>query len=344
MRHALPPELKTWLAENLVRGVTSARLVATLEAAGMESEVARDAVRAAATHPSVVGGRSQVERSATLASLLATRSELYRQAHAELRVERRHRLRPEEFFRDYYRRNRPVVIEGLLEDWPALKRWTPAWMAERFGDERVEVMAGRDAEALPDLHADRLRREVPLRELLARFEGGPTNDMYLVARNSLLLRDAFRPLLDDLRAPEGYVQPDLGGPDRVHVWLGPAGTLSNLHHDHLNVLFCQVWGRKQVWLAPSWETPWMANVRGFYSAVDVMAPDTARFPDFARVALHTVEVGPGDVLFIPVGWWHALRALDASLSVTFVNFEATRGLNTCWREGWLGAAPQEEHR
>ncbi|WP_233582549.1 cupin-like domain-containing protein [Corallococcus sp. CA053C] len=318
--------------------------MAILEAAGLDPEVARDGVRAAEAHPAVVGGRSHAERLEVLASLLATRSALYRQAHAAPRVERRHRLDPAEFFTDYYRRNRPVVIEGLLEDWPALKRWTPAWMAERFGDERVEVMAGRDAQALPDFHADRLRREVSLRELLSRFEGAPTNDMYLVARNSLLLRDAFRPLLEDLRAPEGYIHPDLDGPDRVHVWLGPAGTLSNLHHDHLNVLFCQVWGRKQVWLAPSWETPWMSNVRGFYSAVDVMAPDTARFPDFARVALHTVEVGPGDVLFLPVGWWHALRALDPSLSVTFVNFEQTPGLNSFWREGWLGATPQEEDR
>nr|WP_255652241.1 cupin-like domain-containing protein [Corallococcus sp. AS-1-12] len=276
--------------------------------------------------------------------MLEARSASRRQALPSPRVERRSRLAPAEFFNDYYRRNRPVVIEGLMEDWPARTRWTPAWMAERFGDETVEVMAGRDAQAMPDLHADRLRRDVPLRELLARFDGAPANDMYLVARNSLLLRDAFRPLLEDLRAPEGYIQPDLREPDRVHLWLGPAGTLSNLHHDHLNVLFCQVWGRKQVWLAPSWETPWMANVRGFYSAVDVLAPDVGRFPDFARVALHTVEVGPGDTLFLPVGWWHALRALEPSLSVTFVSFEQTPGMNTCWREGWLGATPPEEHR
>jgi ribosomal protein L16 Arg81 hydroxylase len=275
--------------------------------------------------------------------LLATRSELKPRKPPESCVPRRAHLSPAEFFTDYYRRNQPVVIEGLLEDWPALSRWTPAWMAEHFGQEPVEVMAGRDEQELPDLHANRLRREVPLRELLTRFQGEPTNDMYLVARNSLLLRESFRPLLDDLRAPAGYIQPDLHGPDRVHLWLGPAGTLSNLHHDHLNVLFCQVWGRKRVWLAPSWETPWMANARGYYSAVDVRAPDLDRFPDFARVAVREVVVGPGDALLIPVGWWHALLALEPSLSVTFVNFERTPGHNTHWRDAWLGATPPEEH-
>ncbi|WP_328701101.1 cupin-like domain-containing protein [Corallococcus silvisoli] len=318
--------------------------MARLEAAGVAPQVAWETVRSAEAHPAVMGGRGRAARLGLLESLLAARSGLRRQGAAGARVERRSRLSPDAFFTDYYRRNRPVVIEGLMEDWPARKRWTPAWLAEHFGDETVEVMAGREAQDLPDLHADLLRREVPLRKLLAGFADAPSNDMYLVARNSLLLRAAFRPLLEDLRAPAGYIQPELHGPDRVHVWLGPAGTLSNLHHDHLNVLFCQVWGRKQVWLAPSWETPWMSNVNGFYSAVDVLAPDTERFPDFARVALHTVEVGPGDALFIPVGWWHALRALEPSLSVTFVSFEQTPGLNTCWREGWLGPLPPEEHR
>ena len=88
----------------------------------------------------------------------------------------------------------------------------------------------------------------------------------------------------------------------------------------------------------------MSNVRGFYSAVDVLAPDLVRFPDFARVALHTVEVGPGDVLFIPVGWWHALRALDPSLSVTFVSFERDAWLQHLLAGGLAGRHAPEEHR
>jgi hypothetical protein len=275
-------------------------------------------------------------------ALLEARGALYRQEHAGTgpRVERRRHLAPDEFFGRYYLRNRPVIVEGLLEDWPALSRWTPEWLAERFGGEEVEVMAGRDSDADPDFNAERLRRTLPLRELVARMRGaGETDDVYLVARNSLLLREAFRPLLADLRAPAGYIHPDLEAPHTVHLWFGPAGTLSNLHHDHLNVLFCQVVGRKRIWLAPSWDTPRLYNDRGLYSAVDIRAPDLARFPAFQHAALHTCEVGPGDALLIPAGWWHAVRALDVSLSVTFVSFDRD-ARNAQWRDYWIGPRPE----
>ncbi|MFP2929766.1 cupin-like domain-containing protein [Pyxidicoccus sp. 3LG] len=293
-------------------------------------------------HPAVRHARVSASRRQELEALLEARSALYRQEHSGdngFQVERRRHLPPEEFFERYYLRNRPVIVEGLMEGWPALSRWTLEWLAERFGDEVVEVMAGRESDTDPDFNAERLRQSLPLRELIAHMRsGGETNDVYVVARNSLLLREAFRPLLEDIRAPAGYVHPDILTPETVHLWFGPAGTLSNLHHDHLNVLFCQVMGRKRFWLAPSWETPWLYNDRGLYSAVDIRAPDLARFPDYARASVHTCEVGPGDALLIPVGWWHAVRALDVSLSVTFVCFDR-EARNTEWRDYWLGPKP-----
>jgi hypothetical protein len=338
---------RAWIAENLTRGVAPRRLVTRLCESGLASEQALAEVESVAAHPAVVQARARTPRHRELEALLEARAALYRQEHSgdgAPRVERLRGLSPDAFFERYYHRNRPVIIEGLMADWPAMSRWSPEWLAERFGDEPVEVMAGRESDADPDFNAERLRRSLPFRELVARMRGGgATNDVYLVARNSLLLREAFRPLLADLRAPAGYIQPDIGAPDSVHLWFGPAGTLSNLHHDHLSVLFCQVFGRKRFWLIPSWETPWLYNDRGLYSAVDILAPDVTRFPDFARATVHTCEVGPGDALLIPVGWWHAVQALDVSLSVTFVCFDRA-ARNAEWRDYWIGPRPEKVER
>ncbi|MCP3104975.1 cupin-like domain-containing protein [Myxococcus sp. K15C18031901] len=342
----LPPSLRAWVAENLSGGVEADILVGLLEATGVDGARARASVRAISAHPAVCHARREAGRRWEVESLLEARSALASQGQdAEpAEVERRRGLSPEGFFEEYYLRNRPVIVEGLLDDWPALTRWTPEWLVSRFGDEQVEVMAGRDAEPDPDFHAERLRRTLPLRELVARMLAeGESDDLYVVARNSLLLREAFRPLLEDVRPPRGYIHPDVHVPDSVHLWFGPAGTLSNLHHDHLNVFFCQVLGRKRFWLAPSWETPWLYNDRGLYSAVDIRAPDSRRHPDFARVALRSCVVGPGDALLIPVGWWHAVRALDLSVSVTFVNFDRPEP-NTQWRNYWMGPRPEKVAR
>jgi quercetin dioxygenase-like cupin family protein len=38
------------------------------------------------------------------------------------------------------------------------------------------------------------------------------------------------------------------------------------------------------------------------------------------VTVRSAVLQPGDAVFIPVNWWHHLRALQVSVSITFVNF------------------------
>lgn len=55
------------------------------------------------------------------------------------------------------------------------------------------------------------------------------------------------------------------------------------------------------------------------SCVDVFLPDDVRFPLFtqhvvAQAMCATLE--PGDLLFFPPGWWHAMRSEETSFSVS----------------------------
>ena len=47
-----------------------------------------------------------------------------------------------------------------------------------------------------------------------------------------------------------------------------------------------------------------------FSQADVFAPDLEAFPLLERalpLALH-VDLGPGDALYLPCGWWHAVQS------------------------------------
>jgi hypothetical protein len=110
------------------------------------------------------------------------------------------------------------------------------------------------------------------------------------------------------------------------LWFGAAGTLTPLHHDTLMLLHTQLVGRKRWRLASPLQTPRLYNTRSVFSPVDLAAPDLARFPRLAGVQVFDVVLGPGETLFVPLGWWHQVEALDTSLSISFTNLDvrATR--------------------
>lgn len=46
-------------------------------------------------------------------------------------------------------------------------------------------------------------------------------------------------------------------------------------------------------------------------------PDLQKFPRFAEAPFLSCVLAPGELLFIPVKYWHYVRALDLSFSVSF---------------------------
>jgi ribosomal protein L16 Arg81 hydroxylase len=62
------------------------------------------------------------------------------------------------------------------------------------------------------------------------------------------------------------------------------------------------------------------NHIGVFSEVDCEKPDLVRHPLYRYANKFVFDLNPGEALFIPVGWWHHVRALDVSISVSFTNF------------------------
>lgn len=51
--------------------------------------------------------------------------------------------------------------------------------------------------------------------------------------------------------------------------------------------------------------------------VDVENPDLEKFPRFAKAPFLSCVLCPGEILFIPVKYWHYVQALDLSFSISF---------------------------
>jgi hypothetical protein len=313
---------RAWVAENLALGVTPADLVARLRDHGVPERVAALEIETIGRSP-LTAGVQRVARDLERHELVARlQREVGRLASSPTSVERRGQLGASEFFDRYYAANRPVVITDALAPFPALARWSPGHFKERFGGVEVEVMAGRDADPACDANFEAFCAKTHLGAFCDRVTStGPTNDFYLVANNRATNRPALKELLDDVSGPHEYLD-DRRDSGWTSLWFGPAGTVTPLHHDTANVLFGQVYGRKRFLLVPPSETLMThAMHHGVYSAIDPEHPDLEAFPDFARVSVRQVDLAPGDALFLPVGWWHQVRAMDISISLAFTAFK-----------------------
>ena len=107
--------------------------------------------------------------------------------------------------------------------------------------------------------------------------------------------------------------------------------MTRSHYDSYDNLLCQVAGYKLVRMHAPSDTPRLyavtaeskggnvisevSTAQGNVSAVDVEGPDLAAHPLFAEAKAFDAVLGPGDVLFIPKGWWHYVRAITPSLSL-----------------------------
>jgi hypothetical protein len=213
------------------------------------------------------------------------------------------------------------VLTDATKSWPALRKWTPAWFARRFGAQTIEITADREADPDYDMNFSAHRKRVRMDRFIARvIAAGTTNDFYLVANNKALARGRMRALFADVRPPRTLFVP-LTDPGAASLWIGPAGTITPLHHDTTNILFCQIYGTKRFDLVSPQETALLLDpIDGFYSPVDLDRRAEASHPAVQQLLVKQVTLAPGDALFIPAGWWHRVTSLDVSISFSLLGF------------------------
>ena len=235
-------------------------------------------------------------------------------------IERRPALSGTQFLDEYYSANRPVILTDLMKNWKACSKWTPEYLKEVCGGEMVEIMAAREQNPLYEIDDAPHRKNVAFSEFVDLVTNSEeTNDYYLTARNNFFARPGVRALLGDMEPFEEYLELDDTG-NGMYLWYGPRGTVTPMHHDLMNIFMAQVRGSKHIKLVSPDDLDLVYNHHAVYSLVDAGKPDYLQFPSFKDARVFELQLGPTEVLFLPVGWWHYVKALDTSITVTFNNF------------------------
>ena len=231
----------------------------------------------------------------------------------------------------------PFVIRRALAHW-ALHRELDAaeaedtqleWLRSSLGAARLHWTEGPWGRGItPDgvtafgaSHREFSKREGSSAEFVAALRRRPTHSTYLKSV----------PLAPGLLAKVGHVECLAGTHvDRVRMWIGSGGHVSNLHYDPFNNLLGVAAGIKRVVLFPLSTLPDLyptALDRGLgarpASWVVLRDWDRRRFPRFARALESGVQaiVGPGDALWIPPYWWHHVESFGLNVMVNCWSFD-----------------------
>ncbi|NXH21923.1 KDM8 protein, partial [Bucco capensis] len=220
-----------------------------------------------------------------------------------------------EHFRDNYLiPQKPVVLEGIIDHWPCMKKWSVDYLCQVAGSRTVPVELG--ARYTDEEWSQKLMTVSDfIREYIVN-----ENRMGYLAQHQLF--DQIPELKEDISIPD-YCCLGEGEEDdiTINAWFGPKGTISPLHQDPQQNFLAQVFGRKYICLCSPQESenlyPHDSHILHNTSQVDVEDPDLVRFPNFRKAVFQSCVLLPGQVLFLPVKYWHYVRSLDVSFSVSF---------------------------
>lgn len=315
------------IAESKMLNITDDNLVKEYSSKGINVNTIREEIQKATKHPYFQAGRDIVKPLKKTGNILGVYRKLAELSSKRKKIERVPYISRADFLENYYATNTPVIITDIMSEWPALNSWKPEYFQKKYGDIMVEIeftsQPIKTDNKLFKYFEKRLKNNqklLPLGDYVDMVVNGASgNDYYMTANNHNLEKEEMKPLLEEIVVFPEYL--DKNKIDKkIFLFFGPPGTTTPLHYDPFNSLFSQVYGRKQLKLISPNQTPFLYNQIGNFSDVDCENPSFDKHPLFKNVTVMDIIVEPGETLFIPVGWWHEVKALDISISVSFSNF------------------------
>lgn len=200
-------------------------------------------------------------------------------------------------------KSQPFIIRNAIADWEAMAKWKNFDIfREKYGHRLVPVEVGTSY--LRDNWSQKL---MPLGQLCENIRCKNSSELLYLAQHDIFYQ--IPELKSDIDIPQYILDPDQ---TIINFWMGMANTESPLHFDKYENFFCQVIGYKELFLLAS---SFNLGVKGGKNCLD----EEINLKDLLNSGLPVFSciLGPGDLCYIPKKWWHQVKAVSESISVSF---------------------------
>lgn len=221
--------------------------------------------------------------------------------------------------------NRPVILRGLIDSWPAVQAGKASpkqaceYLLQFYRGAAVPLLIGDPASKRHIFYEDGMaglnfeRRPAPLidglRLLLQHVDNTEAPAIYMESMPLPACLPGFA---------EAHSLPLVNSEVTPNIWIGNAVKVQT-HYDLMHNIAGVVAGKRRFTLFPPEQLPNLyigpldfTPAGTPLSMVPLDKPDFDRFPRF-RQALEAAEVAEleaGDALYLPYAWWHHVRSLE----------------------------------
>jgi len=205
-----------------------------------------------------------------------------------------------------------VVIEHLIEDWPAFDKWDLEYIKQVAGDKTVPLYDDR-----PVTHEDGFNEahaKMKMADYIDLLMSKPTNYrifLYNLMKEVPSLKGDFKFPKIGLHLLKQIPMLFFGG-ENSKVFMHHDIDWANILHFHFN-------GEKQCILFPPSETPNLYKVpHSLITREDINfdAPDYKKFPVLEKAQGYITHLKHGETLYMPEGYWHYMKYVTPGFSMS----------------------------
>ena len=232
-----------------------------------------------------------------------------------------------QFITNHFNKTEPVLIKNLVSHWPAIEKWKNLnYLIKSAGFRTIPVEIGK-------VYTDDnwTQKLMPFHEFISKYVlcADNNNDNNNVNKTGYLaqhlLFEQIKCFNSDFDLPDfvhvGEKDFDIDGD--INCWFGPKGTITPIHHDPKHNILTQVVGYKYLRIYSPKESGNLYARDGILNNTSQVDPEqdkeiiNEKFPKFRDAKYFDVMLEPGDGLYIPPKWWHYVKSLSISFSLSF---------------------------
>lgn len=214
--------------------------------------------------------------------------------------------------RDYFKPQKPVVIERFIEDWPAYSKWNLDYIKKVAGDKIVPLYDDRPVDfkdGFNEPHAT-----MKMNDYIDLLKREPTKFrifLWNILKEVPVLQKDFSFPDFGIRLMKGLPMLFFGGKDS-YTFMHYDIDLANIFHFHFE-------GKKEIILFDQQQNKYLYKVpHSLITREDInfSNPDFKKWPNLKKAKGWECELNHGEVLYMPEGYWHYMRYITPGFSMS----------------------------